>query len=99
MGRARVAGRPPGQCAQASRCATRPQVGRSSPADILLPIPTVSSRHALLRVGAQRGPRQTRLAGGLATSLRQHRHGCRNAHPAMLPLAPSPPPQRTTPCT
>jgi hypothetical protein len=28
-----------------------PQVGRSSPADILLPIPTVSTRHALLRVG------------------------------------------------
>lgn len=27
------------------------EVGRSAPADILLPIPTVSTRHALLRVG------------------------------------------------
>jgi hypothetical protein len=29
------------------------QVGRTSPADILLPIPTVSTRHALLRVGGR----------------------------------------------
>lgn len=27
------------------------EVGRASPADIQIPIPTVSSRHALLRVG------------------------------------------------
>jgi len=30
------------------------EVGRSAPADILIPIPTVSSRHALLRVEANR---------------------------------------------
>jgi pSer/pThr/pTyr-binding forkhead associated (FHA) protein len=29
------------------------EVGRASPADIQIPIPTVSSRHALLRVGEQ----------------------------------------------
>lgn len=29
------------------------EVGRSSPADIQIPVPTVSSRHALLRVGAR----------------------------------------------
>lgn len=32
------------------------QVGRSAPADILLPIPTVSHRHALLRVGELPAP-------------------------------------------
>jgi hypothetical protein len=32
------------------------EVGRTSPADIQIPIPTVSSRHALLRVGER--PRQ-----------------------------------------
>lgn len=37
------------------------EVGRSAPADILLPIPTVSTRHALLRVGEQTGARGAAL--------------------------------------
>ena len=73
------------------------EVGRVEPADIIIPIPTVSSRHALLRVGAWPPAPTWRLMLDVAIPLMQRCHvsgmlaaPARQAAAAALPLRASP---------
>lgn len=50
------------------------EVGRAAPADIQINVPTVSSRHALLRVGTSNSPRCSLPSGSPDNMQRKHVH-------------------------